>query len=477
MLSASAPTTASPVTISITSSGLTTSNISGTSKVTFNTTTNQILQASPPTTQAGELQTSSTTLTGTLKIGGITYTFQAGNISGTPASDNCVVVFTAKQTGLDNLAAAMSNGAVGPLASGTTTWKCAADVTTDSTATATTAYDHVSGGSYGDHVVAVAAGSTGYGTPTTPTNLSYSEATAASDGTTSLVSGTTETFAYWSGNDYVSPSTLAATITGLINLNTTLSSLVTATQGTGGNNNQITIAADNPGTSANLSATPASFTAFTGGSLSGGTNGATTTTNTTAPTFAYWSGSDYATSAAVATNMYNALHTNTTMTRHHRDQSRQRQVTFMRSSGGPYTDYALELQRLHFQRNDWRNCHTGDNPAQCLPCKIRSQFDFRQLLRLCGVPNRPGGQHDGGDDRRLHQPVSGDLQRTSSEGPVGLQHGHWLRGDNLSKPCLKFGKQSDFCAEQRHEFLPGGARCGHGQRHPDSAGHAEFGNQ
>ncbi len=163
--------------------------------------------------------------------------------------------------------------------------------------------------------------------------------TNGSDGTTSVVSVNPELFSYWSGYTYATPATLAGTITGLINLNNTLSPLLTATQGTGSSNNQITIAADIPGPSANITVTPSSnFSAFTGGSLSGGTNGP----GDTATTFNYWGGqgttSTYDTGTQLATDLHNALAANGTVptTDGITTTVGANQITFVTNKAGPF---------------------------------------------------------------------------------------------------------------------------------------------
>jgi hypothetical protein len=91
-----------------------------------------------------------------------------------------------------------------------------------------------------------------------------------SNGTTSTISANPETFAYWSGNAAVSSSTLATTIAGLVNLNTTTSAVLTATPNSPAND-EIKFTAKNSGFAGNVSVTPNAFLAFTGGTLSGGT--------------------------------------------------------------------------------------------------------------------------------------------------------------------------------------------------------------
>ena len=105
---------------------------------------------------------------------------------------------------------------------------------------------------------------------------SGSDLVNGSDGTTS---GTQPpTFAYWSVNNYVSPSVLATNIATAINDNTTLqgSTGVTAVAGTSGSNGTVTVTARNTGTSGNsIALAKASFTDFTwsGSDLSGGAAG------------------------------------------------------------------------------------------------------------------------------------------------------------------------------------------------------------
>ena len=107
----------------------------------------------------------------------------------------------------------------------------------------------------------------------TDTKVSWGSNTGGFNGTTSGTSSP-PTFAYWSGSTYVSASQLATNIATALNANTTVSAVLSAAPNSpsGGN---LTITAKVAGTGGNsYSATPnGSFTAFTGGTLSGG-NGA-----------------------------------------------------------------------------------------------------------------------------------------------------------------------------------------------------------
>jgi hypothetical protein len=88
------------------------------------------------------------------------------------------------------------------------------------------------------------------------------------NGTTSGTS-TPPTFSYWdtAGTGYDTGSALATQIANAVNANTTVNAVLTATAGT----NDVVFTAKAAGPGGNVSVTPDLFTAFTGGTLSGGT--------------------------------------------------------------------------------------------------------------------------------------------------------------------------------------------------------------
>jgi hypothetical protein len=103
-------------------------------------------------------------------------------------------------------------------------------------------------------------------------NFSWSPASALSGGADGTNSSTT--FAYWSVNNYATPSQVATNIASAINSNSTTSPVLSATANSPAAGN-ILIYADTVGVGGNsYAATPTSFSAFTGGSLTGGQAGA-----------------------------------------------------------------------------------------------------------------------------------------------------------------------------------------------------------
>jgi hypothetical protein len=158
------------------------------------------------------------------------------------------------------------------------------------------------------------AGSTpGVSAASTFSNFTWSGGGAFTNGTNGTTSSTT--FAYWAGGTYDTAAQVAANIVTAVNSNTTLNVPLTATQGTGGNTNQIIFSAAQPGTGSNLTVTPnGSFSAFTPTvTLSGGTNG-TTNTGSTPETFAYWSGSAPVSSSTLASTIQSLVAANSTLT-------------------------------------------------------------------------------------------------------------------------------------------------------------------
>jgi hypothetical protein len=93
---------------------------------------------------------------------------------------------------------------------------------------------------------------------------SGSDLGGATDGTNS-----TTTFAYWSGNNYLTSAQVATNIANAVNSNTTLQGQVSAIDNVPASGN-VTFTAANTGANT-YPITPSSFSAFTGGSLSGGT--------------------------------------------------------------------------------------------------------------------------------------------------------------------------------------------------------------
>jgi hypothetical protein len=99
---------------------------------------------------------------------------------------------------------------------------------------------------------------------------------------------------------------------------TNLASAITRNGGTVGvtassNNATVTVTATTAGTGGNGITLAEALSNFTwSGNLSGGSNGATSGTSSP-PTFAYWSGSNYALASAVATNIATAINANTTV--------------------------------------------------------------------------------------------------------------------------------------------------------------------
>jgi hypothetical protein len=143
-------------------------------------------------------------------------------------------------------------------------------------------------------------------TPGTFSAFNSSAAVTLSGGTngTTNTASNPETFAYWSGSAPVSNSTLASTIQGLVAANATLTAAMTATANTPASGDVLFDAAV-PGTGANgtYTVTPGSFTAFTGGTLTGGTDGTTSAGSSNPETFAYWSGSAAVSSSTLATTI------------------------------------------------------------------------------------------------------------------------------------------------------------------------------
>jgi hypothetical protein len=155
-------------------------------------------------------------------------------------------------------------------------------------------------------VTARAAGSTGNSLATTSSLTGFAWGTAdlsgGSDGTTS---GTT--FAYWSGNAYVTPTVLATNIATAINENTTLQTVATGVSATS-STNVVTVTARTAGSGGNsYTASVANLAGLTwgnGGVFSGGGNG-----NTTGTTFAYTG----LTTTQLATNITSAINSNSTL--------------------------------------------------------------------------------------------------------------------------------------------------------------------
>ena len=240
-----------------------------------------------------------------------------------------------------------------------------------------------------------------------PTGITVSGMTGGTNGTTSGTSSNPETFAYWSGAAPVSSSVLASTIATLVGTtNATTSAILTATPNSPVSDD-ITFAAKNPGTGANVSVTPASFTAFTGGSLTGGTNG-TTNTASNPETFAYWSGSAPVSNSTLASTIQGLVAANATLTA-------AMTATANSPAGGNVLFDAVvpgtgAEWRLYGHSGQFHCVYRRDVDRRHQRHDLRDELesgDFRLLVRQCtcklvdaGLDDRdPGGHHQHHDQR------------------------------------------------------------------------------
>ncbi len=314
-------------------------NISGSSSLVIDGVT---FNASPPTPEQGTITFNGAPCTSSnlfclftassVTLGSITYTFVSSAGSTNPSS-GCNVVSATGSTGATYLYDAIFG--LGTPGSGT--YRCRTGSTPNPNFNSSTSTN--SGGTI--TLYAATPGSTGFGTWTSTgtTNFNPFSTTAGLNGTTSTTSTNPETFAYWSGNAPVSSSTLATTIATLVGAtNTTTSAVLTAAANSPANDD-ITFTAKTPGTGGNAySVTPGSFSAFTGGSLTGGTNGP----GDTATTFNYWGGqgttSTYDTGSQLATDLHTALAANTTVktTDAITATAGTNEITFATTKAGPF---------------------------------------------------------------------------------------------------------------------------------------------
>jgi hypothetical protein len=250
---------------------LSSTTISSSSTVTIAGTT---LTASPPTGQQGTLTLSDPNVAppdgSSLVLGGITYSFTSSqNIPNNPGQTTCQLNINTVNAAMINLIGAISNGAAGNGA-GKNTWECGNKVTGNSTITYVSNVNNSTTRQV--TVAALVPGSTSkITTPTLgSTGFTWGGITAGTDGTTSDT-----TFAYWSGSAYATSAQVAANLATAVNLNTTLQGPMGASAVSSSNN--LTLTYGSPGTAGNgKTAAATSFSAFTGGTFSGGSAAAKT---------------------------------------------------------------------------------------------------------------------------------------------------------------------------------------------------------
>ena len=234
------------------------SNVSSSSTLTVDGVT---FRASPPTSETATIKFSASSApanASSVTIGSIAYVFETSAITSAPSS-GCEVYSAKGGTGATSLYQAITYTGT----PGNTSYRCASSAA-NSAVTANQSSSTVS-------LTAATAGSIGFTfSETGTTNFSTFSSTPGTDGTTSGTS-----FAYWSGANYASSSTLATNIATVVNSNATVSAVLTAAANTPAAGN-ITFTAKVAGVSGNTySATASAFSAFTPASatLSGGSVG------------------------------------------------------------------------------------------------------------------------------------------------------------------------------------------------------------
>jgi len=255
--------------------GTVSGGVSATSTITVD---GQEFTTSAPATQTGTLTETGSASGTSLVIGasGNTVTYQFSNTTlGTPATGTCLVYnggATGSRTTMENnLLGAITNGAAGAQ-SGNTAWKCASGSSPNPTATES-GYTN-SGTTHTITLAAVNAGATGYGTPTTGSDFSYTAGTTGTNGP----GDTATTFNYWNGASYDTADQLANDLYNAFILNTTLYGTTGAftISNPSGTSNEVTFTSVAPGVAGNsYTASDASFTAVSlsnSGDFSGGAN-------------------------------------------------------------------------------------------------------------------------------------------------------------------------------------------------------------
>jgi hypothetical protein len=201
---------------------LTSTNISANSKLTINVfygigVANITLDASPPTAEIATVAVNTTLPANgsTLTVGTTTYTFSTAHVTAPPGS-GCTVYVSGQTNTASYLQAAISNGSVGTYLGG------APNNSYFSSWCTSTLGNSLVTAAVASHTITLTAkipGTTGFtlsqSTSAPAANLTLTH-TNGSDGITSGTSNP-PTFAYWSGNNYVTPAQLAANIATAIN--------------------------------------------------------------------------------------------------------------------------------------------------------------------------------------------------------------------------------------------------------------------
>ena len=151
-------------------------------------------------------------------------------------------------------------------------------------------------------------GSSGSFSDSNVTNIfSWTSTSTGSNGSNSCSSSTTALY-----GTSTSTSTLAGNLRSAINDCPAGTGLTTSASRSGANVTITALTAGSSGNSIGLSPSTTGFFQWGGSYLAGGADGTTSGTSSP-PTFAYWSGNNYVSSAQVATNIATAINANTTL--------------------------------------------------------------------------------------------------------------------------------------------------------------------
>lgn len=244
------------------------SSISGTTTLTVDGVT---LSASAPTAETATIVVSSTLPanggSASVTIGSDTYTFLDQSSITAPSGATSCNIRSYTHGGGDSsttVATHLYDAITKTGSASSSTWECGTGYVANAAVTASNPTATVD-------LTAVTLGSTGFTfTETGSTNFTTFTSTAGTDGTNSST-----TFAYWSGNAYLTPLQLATNIASAVNTNTTLQSVTGGVSAVTSSTNEVVFTANATGTGGNsYTVSVANFGAWSGtGSFSGGGSG------------------------------------------------------------------------------------------------------------------------------------------------------------------------------------------------------------